>query len=90
MGCSVFGYFIVIRMAKSDHSIYGGEQLLFIPFVYGCVGMVELITGTPFQRLADTWSALSRWEQFILGTLLVGCGSVLVIYLVWVLFQWQR
>src|ERR1043166_3576386 len=51
-----------------------------IPFVYVCAGLVELITGRPFQELADAWMTLKGWQRGIIGTLIVLLAGALVIF----------
>ncbi len=42
-----------------------------IPFVFVCVGFIELVTGSPYQRLAQSWMALAAWQRGVLGTFIV-------------------
>jgi hypothetical protein len=90
LGACIGVYLAIIRTAASDRTPHGVEYVLFLPFVYACTGAVELITGTPFQQLADTWNQLPRWKRGVLSLLFVSCGSVLVISLVWFLFRWVK
>ena len=51
-----------------------------IPFVYLCIGIVELLTGRPYRQLADAWMNLRGWQRGIIGTLIVlVCGFVLLL-----------
>src|SRR6266480_1197548 len=50
-----------------------------IPFVYFCVGIVELLTGRPYQQLADAWMALRGWQRSVIGTLIVLVAGFLII-----------
>ena len=50
-----------------------------IPFVYVCIGLVELLTGRPYQQLADAWMALKGWQRGVIGTLIVLVGGFLII-----------
>jgi hypothetical protein len=87
LGACIGVYLATIRTATSDRSYHGIEYVLLFPFVYACTGAVELITGTPFQQLANTWNQLPRWKRGLLSLLFLSCGSVLVISLVWFLFR---
>jgi len=52
IGCAiVLG--IVIKLVSGGHNIHGPVGLFVVPFAYGCVGLVELITGIQFQQLAS-------------------------------------
>jgi hypothetical protein len=50
-----------------------------IPFVYFCVGIVELLTGRPYQQLAEAWMALRGWQRGVIGTLIVLVAGFLII-----------
>lgn len=50
-----------------------------IPFVYVCIGVIEMLTGRPYQQLADAWMALKGWQRGVIGTLIVLVGGFLVI-----------
>ena len=50
-----------------------------IPFVYFCIGFLELVTGKPFQHFAESWMALKGWQRGIIGTLIVLLAGVLII-----------
>ena len=34
-----------------------------LPFVFICVGFIELVTGSPYQRLGQRWMALAGWQR---------------------------
>ena len=50
-----------------------------IPFVYVCMGSIELITGRPYQQLAYAWMALKGWQRGVIGTLIVLVGGFVII-----------
>ena len=50
-----------------------------IPFVYFCIGIVELLTGRPYQHLAEAWMALRGWQRGVIGTLIVVVAGFLII-----------
>lgn len=51
-----------------------------IPFVYSCIGFLEVVTGKPFQHFADSWMALKGWQRGIIGTLIVLLAGALIIF----------
>ena len=53
-----------------------------IPFVYFCIGLIELISGRPYQQLADSWMALRGWQRGVIGTLIIIVGGVIIIWVV--------
>ena len=44
-----------------------------------CVGIVELLTGRPYQQLAEAWMALRGWQRGVIGTLIVLVAGFLII-----------
>jgi hypothetical protein len=81
LGClGMAGLFIAIAFA----GYMPGNPFMLIPagilFVYFCIGVIELLTGRPFQQLADAWMALRGWHRGVIGTLIVlVCGFVIII-----------
>jgi hypothetical protein len=59
-----------------------------IPFVYLCVGIVELLTGRPFQQLADAWMSLKGWQRGIIGTLIVVVAGFLILIVATAMVMW--
>jgi hypothetical protein len=50
-----------------------------IPFVYFCVGFIELVSGRPYQLLADAWMSLKGWQRGVIGVLIVVVWFAIVI-----------
>ena len=59
-----------------------------VPFVYLCIGVIELLTGRPFQQLADAWMALRGWQRGVIGTLIVFVAGSLIMFLIAAWFMW--
>ncbi len=69
----------------------GGPFMLIpagVPFVYFCIGVIELLTGRPFQQLADAWMALRGWQRGVIGTKIVLIAGSLIAVLITALFMW--
>ena len=49
-----------------------------IPFVYFCIGSIELISGRPYQQFARSWMALKGWQRGVLGTLIVIVAFIII------------
>lgn len=84
------GLFLIISLAGY---MPGNPFMLIpaaIPFVYFCVGVIELLTGRPFQQLADAWMALRGWQRGVIGTLIVVVAGFLVIFLMAALLMWVK
>ncbi len=41
-------------------------------------GLLELMTGRPFNELADSWDALAPWKRGVYGTIIVAAAAVLI------------
>ena len=50
-----------------------------IPFVWACIGGIELVTGRPYRQLADAWMSLKGWQRGVIGTFIVLAGGFLII-----------
>jgi hypothetical protein len=59
-----------------------------IPFVYFCIGTIELLTCRPFQQLADAWMGLQGWQRGIIGTLIVVVAAFVMIVVMTALVVW--
>lgn len=58
----------------------GPHTAMFIalPGAIALAGLVELVTGFPFQRLSVAWAHLAVWQRGVLGILSVIAGFALV------------
>jgi hypothetical protein len=63
-----------------------GNPFMFIPvaipFVYLCIGFIELLSGRPFQQLADAWMELRGWQRGVIGTIIVFVAGFIMILVV--------
>ena len=82
MGLSVLGTIGLFGVAfvvdslplKRSHSqiLYGAVGIWFIwAIAYSCIGLAEIVTGRPFNRLAAAWMELAGWQRGVLGILIV-------------------
>ncbi len=44
---------------------------LAIPGAFALIGLLELVTGVPFQHTAQKWDELAGWQRGILGLVVV-------------------
>ncbi len=44
---------------------------LAMPAVVALAGLVELVSGVPFWRIAERWDALRGWQRGVLGLAIV-------------------
>ncbi len=49
-----------------------------IPGAIALVGLVQLVSGVPFGKLATQWDSLKGWQRGILGTAIV-IGAFLIL-----------
>src|ERR1035437_4677538 len=42
-----------------------------VPFAFACIGFIELVSGSPYYRLARRWMGLRGWQRGVLGTFIV-------------------
>ena len=80
LGCVLMaGIYVAIAFA----GYMPGNPFMLIPaafpFVYVCIGIIELLTGRPFQQLADSWMALKGWQRGVIGTLIVLVGGFVIV-----------
>lgn len=72
---------LLLWLSAHAHSIHiplvGASLLLALALI----GSVELITGAPFQRLADSWMCLKGSQRGVLGTLIVLTSLAIIICL---------
>jgi hypothetical protein len=53
-----------------------------LPFAFACVGFIELMTGAPYLRLAQSWMSLRGWQRGVLGTFIVVASLVIILCVV--------
>jgi hypothetical protein len=67
---AIFAVFVAIAKAGFEFNNPFRLILPSIPFVYFCIGLLELITGRPYRQIADAWMALKGWQRGVIGTLI--------------------
>ena len=72
VGCICFGVLWLIVehfgfLPAGPFSLIGSS----FPFVCLCVGIIELITNSPYKDTACRWDALRGWQRGVLGTFIV-------------------
>ncbi|TAK99950.1 MAG: hypothetical protein EPO07_10335 [Verrucomicrobia bacterium] len=53
-----------------------------LPFAYAGSGFIEVVTGSPYQRLAQSWMGLRGWQRGVLGTFIVFAALVIILCVV--------
>lgn len=49
-----------------------------IPGAFALVGLIELLTGIEFTRIAEKWDALQGWQRGVLGVLVAVFSFILM------------
>ena len=68
---AVLALFIAISMAGYEFNNPFRLIAPAIPFVYFCIGFIELVTGRPYRQLAQAWMTLKGWQRGVIGTFIV-------------------
>ena len=74
--------FLLLWLSTHAHSIHFPIIGASLPLALALIGSIELITGAPFQRLADSWMRLRGWQRGVLGTLIVLTSLAIIMCLV--------
>lgn len=84
IGGSVFAAILVLIFLLSAHGHAFSFEIIgaSLPFAFACVGFIELMTGAPYQRLAQSWMSLRGWQRGVLGTFIVVASLVIILCLV--------
>jgi hypothetical protein len=81
VGIGIFAAILFVMYWLSAH----GYRFSFaaiaasLPFAYACIGFIELVTGAPYQRLAQSWMSLRGWQRGVLGTFIVVASLVIIL-----------
>src|SRR5690242_15021114 len=73
---------LLLWLSAHAHSIHFPIVGASLPLALALIGSVELITGAPFQRLAESWMRLRGWQRGVLGTLIVLTSLAIIMCLV--------
>ncbi len=53
---------------------------LAVPGAYALMGLLEIITGTPFRKISGKWDSLAGWQRGLLGITVATRSFVLLIF----------
>jgi len=84
IGIGIFAAILFLMFWLSAHNYHFSFAVISagLPFAYACVGFIELVTGAPYQRLADSWMSLRGWQRGVLGTFIVVASLVIILCVV--------
>lgn len=85
VGIGVVGFALVLGLFFLIGMIYGYAPVnpfkmipLCIPFVYLCIGLIEVVSGQPYSHLAAAWMSLKGWQRGIIGTIIIIASLVFI------------
>jgi len=84
IGGGIFAAILFLMWWLSAHSYHFHFAVIAasLPFAYACIGFVEIVTGAPYQRLAQSWMSLRGWQRGVLGTFIVVASLVIILCVV--------
>ena len=78
VGIGVVGFALILGLFYLIGMMFGYAPVnpfkmipLCIPFVYFCIGLIEVVSGRPYRQIAAAWMSLRGWQRGIIGTIIV-------------------
>lgn len=69
---AMLGLFFIIGKVAGYAPVSPFKMIpLCIPFVYFCIGFIEVVSGKPYRHLASAWMSLKGWQRGVIGTIIV-------------------
>jgi hypothetical protein len=84
IGIGIFAAILCLMYWLSAHHHHFSFAVIAagVPFAYAGIGFIELVTGAPYQRLAQSWMSLRGWQRGVLGIFIVVASLVIILYVV--------
>jgi uncharacterized membrane protein len=73
---------LLLWLSSHAHSVHFPIVGMSLPLAVALIGSIEVVTGSPFQRLADSWMRLRGWQRGVLGTFIVFAALAIIMCLV--------
>ena len=73
---------LLLWLSSHAHSVHFPVVGMSLPLALALIGGIELVTGAPFQRLANSWMGLRGWQRGVLGTLIVFTSLAIILCVV--------
>ena len=70
---------IAIPLMGYRFSFGGGIVLVLTPVAWLLAGVLQIVTGTPFEELSERWDNLAWWQRGLIGTSVFVGGLFLVL-----------
>ena len=81
-GLFVANVLLLLWLSSHAHSVHFPIVGMSLPLAVALIGSIEAITGSPFQRLADSWMRLRGWQRGVLGTFIVFASLAIIMCVV--------
>lgn len=76
---AMLGLFFLIGMMFGYAPVNPFKMIpLCIPFVYFCIGLIEVVSGRPYRQLAAAWMSLRGWQRGVIGTIIIIAALTLI------------
>jgi hypothetical protein len=76
----MLGLFFLIGMMFGYAPVNPFKMIpLCIPFVYLCIGLIEVVSARPYRQLAGAWMSLKGWQRGVIGTIIVLAALVFIL-----------
>jgi hypothetical protein len=69
---------LLLWLSSHAHSVHFPIVGMSLPLAVALIGGTEVITGSPFQRLAASWMSLRGWQRGVLGTFIVFASLAII------------
>jgi hypothetical protein len=87
VGAGVIGFGAILGLLFLIGKIFGygfvlspfGMIPFCIPFVYFCMGIIEVVGGRPYRQLAASWMSLRGWQRGVIGTVIIVASLALIL-----------
>lgn len=87
VGIGVIGFVAILGLFFLIDKMFGhgfvvspfGMIPFCIPFVYFCMGLIEVVSGRPYRQLAAAWMSLRGWQRGIIGTIIIVVSPALML-----------
>jgi hypothetical protein len=73
---------LLLWLGSKAHAVNFPIVGMSLPLALTLIGGIELVTGAPFQRLANSWMSLRGWQRGVLGTLIVFASLAMILCVV--------
>jgi hypothetical protein len=74
--------YVVYWLSAHGYRFHFEIMAAALPLAFAGTGFIEMVTGAPYQRLAQSWMSLRGWQRGVLGTFIVVASLVIFLCVV--------